>query len=132
MEKIFIVDDEPTLQYFYKKILELNGFEVAGIAENGVEAINMFKSFSNKPKIIIMDHRMPEKTGIEATKEILQIDKRVKILFFSADISIKEEAYSIGAFSFNVKPFTINCLINNINKALECYNSPHLMNTIKE
>ncbi len=94
---------------------------MAGIAENGEEAINMFKSFSNKPKIILMDHRMPEKTGIEATKEILQIDKRVKIIFLSADVSIKEEAYAIGAFSFSEKPFTIKYLINEINKALECY-----------
>ena len=118
-EKIFIVDDEPTLQYFYKKILNLNGFEVAGVAENGVKAIDMFKSFSNKPKIILMDHRMPEKTGIEATKEILQIDKQVKIIILSADVSIEEEIYSIGAYGFTVKPFTINGLINEIKKALE-------------
>ncbi len=94
---------------------------MAGVAENGVKAVDMFKSFSNKPKIILMDHRMPEKSGIEATKEILQIDKRVKIIFFSADVSIEEEAYSIGAFSFNVKPFTITCLIDEIKKALESY-----------
>jgi len=105
---------------------------VAGIAENGDEAINMFKSFSDKPKVILMDHRMPEKTGIEATKEILQIDKRVKIIFLSADSSIKEEAYSIGAFSFKVKPFTLENLINKINNALECYKSPRLINSIKE
>ena len=94
---------------------------MAGNAENGIEAITMFKSFSNKPKIILMDHRMPEKTGIEATKEILQIDKRVKIIFFSADVSIEEEAYSIGAFGFIVKPFSIKCLIDVIKKALESY-----------
>ncbi len=92
---------------------------MAGTAENGVEAIDMFKSFSDKPKIILMDHRMPEMTGIEATKEILQIDKRVKIIFFSADVSIEEEAYSIGAFVFKVKPFTITCLIDEIKRALE-------------
>ena len=70
-----------------------------------------------------MDHRMPEKTGIEATKEILQMDKRVKIIFISADISIKEEAFSIGAFSFWDKPFTIEQLIVEIQNALECYHS---------
>jgi len=123
MEKIFIVDDEPALQYFYKKILILNGFKVAGIAENGEEAVSMFKSFSDKPKVILMDQRMPEKTGIDATKEILKIDKLVKIIFISADISIKEEALSIGAFSFWDKPFTIQQLINEIQNALECNNS---------
>ncbi len=92
---------------------------MAGVAENGVKAINMFKSFSNKPKIILMDHRMPEKSGIEATKEILQIDKRVKIIFFSADARVEEEAYSIGAFGFKVKPFTITCLIDEVKRALE-------------
>ena len=91
---------------------------MAGIAEKGDKAINMFKSFSDKPKIILMDHRMPEKNGIEATKEILQIDKRVKIIFFSGDVSIKEEMYSIGVFSFIAKPFTIKYLINQINKDL--------------
>ena len=64
---------------------------------------------------------MPEMTGIEATKKILQIDKRVKIIFFSADVSIKEEAYSIGAFGFKDKPFTIESLIDEIKKALESY-----------
>ena len=121
MEKIFIVDDEPALQYFLKRILNLYGFEVAGIAENGDVAINMFKSFSNKPKVILMDHRMPEKSGIEAIKVILEIDKRVKIIFLSADVSIKEEAYSIGVFSFNVKPVTAICLIREIKRALESY-----------
>ncbi len=94
---------------------------MAGVAENGVKAIEMFKSFSNKPKIILMDHRMPEKTGIEATKEILQIDKQVKIIFVSADVSIEEKMYSIGVYAFTVKPFTINGLINEIKKALESY-----------
>ena len=94
-----------------------------GVAENGEMAVSMFKELSNKPKVILMDHRMPIKTGIEASKEILQIDKNVKIIFTSADITIKEEAISIGAFSFWDKPFTIDVLIDDIKKAFKCYNS---------
>ncbi len=66
---------------------------------------------------------MPKKNGIEATKEILQIDKNVKIIFISADDSIKEEVLSIGAFSFWDKPFMIESLINKINAALDSYDS---------
>ncbi len=121
MEKILIVDDEPALHYFLKRILNLNGFKVAGIAENGDEAIKMFKSFSDRPKVILMDHRMPEKSGIEATKVILEIDKRVKIIFLSADVNIKEEVYSIGAFSFTTKPLKVKYLIEEIKRALKSY-----------
>ena len=121
VEKVLIVDDEPSLQIFYKEILIMRGFEVAGIANNGIEAVSMFKSFSNKPKVILMDQRMPEMSGIEASKIILQTDKRVKIIFISADASVKEEAISIGAFLFIDKIFTIDELIDAVNRAIESY-----------
>jgi len=81
----------------------------------------MFKSFVIKPKVILMDQRMPEKTGLEASEEILDLDRNVKIIFVSADSSIKEEALSIGAFSFWVKPFILDQLLDEINKAIESY-----------
>lgn len=62
---------------------------------------------------------MPKKNGIEASKEILELDKNVKIIFITADNSIIEEAYSIGAFGIKDKPFTIKELIDDINKALK-------------
>ena len=70
-----------------------------------------------------MDHRMPKKNGIEASKEILEMDKNSKIIFTSADNSVKEEALSIGAFSFKDKPFTVEGLIGDIKNALntDCY-----------
>jgi DNA-binding NtrC family response regulator len=121
IEKVFIVDDEPSLQFFYKKILTIGGFEVAGIASNGKEAVSMFKSFSKKPKVILMDQRMPEMSGIEASKQILQIDNKVKIIVISADASVKEEAISIGAFLFIDKIITVSKMIGAINRAIESY-----------
>ena len=52
-----------------------------------------------------MDHRMPVKNGIEATKEILANSSEIKpkIIFASADKTIKEIALSIGATSFKDK-----------------------------
>jgi two-component system chemotaxis response regulator CheY len=96
-----------------------SGFEVAGIARNGEEAVSMYKQFDEKPSIIIMDHRMPVKNGIEALKEILNIDNSAIIIFASADTGVEEEALSIGAHSFKQKPFNIDYLISNIKNALE-------------
>jgi two-component system chemotaxis response regulator CheY len=121
--EIFIVEDDPAVYFFYKQALDLNGFTLVGLAEDGEEAVSKFKSFSRKPQVILMDHRMPKKNGIDASKEILQIDPQVKIIFISADESIKEEVFTIGVFSFYKKPVKIKKMINEINNALKCYHN---------
>ncbi len=116
---MFSVEDSASLQLFYKTVLIVNGFDLVGIADNGEEAVSMFKSFNIKPKVILMDYRIPIKDGIAAAREILQIDRNSKIIFTTADESIKEEALSLGIFSFMEKPFTINALIDEIKKACQ-------------
>ncbi|TFG21721.1 MAG: response regulator [Promethearchaeota archaeon] len=117
--KIFIVEDDRSLRLLYEKALNLNGYKVVASAENGVDAVNIFKNISEKPDIILMDHRMPLKNGVEAAKEILEIDSSIKIIFVSADNTIKEEALSKGVISFKDKPFSLQRLFNNIEKAMQ-------------
>ncbi len=119
MANVFVVEDEPLLRLFYREIIEEIGFEVAGMARNGEEAVSMYKQFVKKPSITIMDHRMPIKNGIEALKEILRFDNSAIVIFASGDSSVREEALSLGAYSFKQKPFDIDYLISNIKKALE-------------
>ena len=116
---IFIVEDDHSLRLLYEKALQLNVYNVVGSANDGEEAVNMYNRFSSKPEVILMDHRMPIKNGIEAAKEIFQnsIDIKPKIIFVSADRSIKETALSIGVTSFKNKPFSLERLFNNIEKA---------------
>ncbi|TFG00936.1 MAG: response regulator [Promethearchaeota archaeon] len=107
MATIFIIEDDIYLQKLYNKILNTSGHQVVGIANNGDEGVKMYESFFVKPDIIIMDHRMPIKNGIEATKEILKISNHSKIIFASADNSVKNLALSIGAIKFIEKPFSM-------------------------
>ncbi len=58
-----------------------------------------------------MDHRMPVMNGIDAMIEILGSDKNVKIIFASADLTVKEKAISLGATAFLNKPFNIEELV---------------------
>ena len=99
-------------------ILEVLEYQVVGIADNGEKAIQMYKKFPEKPDIVLMDHRMPIKDGIETTKELLLINEHAKILFLSADISIKQLALNSGAVDFLEKPFRVNQLINGIKNIL--------------
>ncbi len=118
MVSILIVEDDASLQFLYKQVLLLNGFTIFGIASNGMEALELFQKHPEKPDVILMDHRMPIKTGLEATREILALDSSAKIIFTSADSSIKKEAFALGIICFKDKPFTIENLISNIKKAV--------------
>ncbi len=114
--KVFIVEDEKNLQFLYEQILTLKGLEILDFANDGEEAISKFSNFPEKPDIILMDNRMPRKDGIEASKEILSQDNRAKIIFLSADASVKKEALSIGAIAFLNKPIDMFKLIKHIFK----------------
>ena len=57
MVSIFIVEDELSLQLIYKNMFAYLGFQVVDIASNGRDAVKMYKSFLEKPDIIIMDYR---------------------------------------------------------------------------
>jgi len=126
MKTIFIAEDDRDLQRLYELLLGMSGFRVLGIANNGEEAIKMFRSFAEKPDIIILDYRMPIKNGIDALKEILQIDHNSRVIFASADKTVEEEVYSYGAMEFLNKPFTHQKLISTLNKCLKSVDIRHL------
>ena len=116
MTSIFIVEDDLSLQRLYEMMLTTYGFKVVDKASNGKEAIEKFMSFSTIPDVILMDHRMPVKNGIDTAIELLKINSHIKILFVSADNSVKERALEIGAVSFIEKPFTVILLQTEINR----------------
>ncbi len=121
MARIFIVDDEPMLHELYDAILVGGGHEIVANAYNGDEAVEIFKGMNDPPEIIIMDHRMPNKDGVETTKEILKINPNTKIIFASADVAVKAAALASGACSFLSKPFAMADLLTGIEEmAAEC------------
>ena len=124
MGTILIVEDDKSTQRLYEMILEKSGHQVIGTAYNGEEAVKLYRTILDKPDIILMDYRMPFKDGIETTKEILQLDinNHSKIIFLSADESIKKKALLIGAISFLKKPLKINNLLNEIEMGLKASN----------
>jgi len=121
---VLIVEDDLSILRLFKIMLESEGFHTFEV-NNGEKVVNMYKSLQEKPDIILMDHRMPIKNGIEVLKEILAIDNHSKIILLSADTSIKNNVLSIGVIKFIKKPFSNNSLIKNIKTVLslsECAN----------
>jgi two-component system chemotaxis response regulator CheY len=115
---VFVVDDEVFIQDLYLNLLALAGHRVVDSAFNGQEAVDKFKALAHPPDLVIMDHRMPVKNGVEATKEIRTIDPGVKVLFISADATAQARAVEAGALEFLEKPFTMDVLYRSIGRCL--------------
>ncbi len=103
--RVLIVDDAIFMRNMIKDIFADEHFEIVGEAANGVEAVEKFKEL--KPDLTTMDIVMPFKSGIEATKEILALNKNAVIIMCSAlgQESLVMEAIEAGAADFVVKPF---------------------------
>lgn len=120
MVSVLIVDDDKFIHKVLERIIELGGHEVVGHASNGAEAIEQFVALEEKPDIILMDERMPVMKGAAATAEILEMDNNTKVLFVSADESVKPKAMEAGAVGFLTKPIRSAHLFDAIEKHTSC------------
>jgi len=116
MTSVLIVDDELFIVELYRDILQLRGYRISGTAFDGEEALRKYHSSQEKPDVILMDHRMPVMNGVEATREIMRMNPRQKIIFVSADVMIEKEARDAGAVEFLSKPFRMDELIEKMNR----------------
>ncbi len=105
--KIFLVDDDESFQLIFKNLLVFNGYAVIGAAYDGEQALSIYRAFSEKPDVVLMDYRLPIKKGLEAAKELLAIDPNINIIGMSSDVSIRQNFHSIGVLNFLEKPFNI-------------------------
>ena len=102
--RVFIADDHQLVRQGLEALLSAKpGVEVIGQAKNGVEAVELAQSLN--PDIILMDLQMPEKDGIEATREIKEknADARILIITSFAEDENVFRAIKAGALGFLLK-----------------------------
>lgn len=116
---VLVVDDAAFMRIKLKDILEKNGYEVVGEAANGIEAVEQYKE--KNPDIVTMDITMPEKDGVEALKEIKEIDPKAIVLMCSAmgQQAMVMDAIRAGAKDFIVKPFDTERVIKALDKVIQ-------------
>lgn len=116
MKRILIVDDAAFIRLALKTMLEKNGFEVVGEAENGIIGVKKYREL--QPDVVTMDITMPEMTGIEALKAIRQMNPKAKVVMVSAmgQESFVKEAIINGATHFLVKPLIEEKVISTLSK----------------
>ncbi len=105
-QKILVADDSNFMQRQIQKALISIGFHNLIFASNGKEAIDLF--FKEKPFLVIMDIKMPQIDGVEATKQIIARVPNAKIVVYSAEENqnILMNGIHEGALEFLIKPLS--------------------------
>ena len=114
-----IVDDAVFMRNILKRIFKENNFKIVAEAETADAGVQAYKEF--RPSLITMDIMMPNKSGLEAIKEIMAFDKDAKILVISSlgqELLIMD-AIELGARDFIVKPFKKEKLMAVVTKILK-------------
>jgi nitrogen regulation protein NR(I) len=116
MQTILIVDDDKSIRYSLKRILEEN-FSIL-TAQNGEEGLIRMKESS--PDLIIMDIKMPGRSGIEVLREMKSIDPKSLVILMTAYGTTETaiEAMKFGAFDYILKPFPIPQMKDLVQKAI--------------
>jgi len=103
--RVLISDDAEYVRLALRRIVSAHGWEVVGEAENGAQAVALYKALA--PDLVLMDIEMPEMDGISAIRAILQASPGAKIVVCAAmgKNNQIQEAVAAGAKDFIIKPF---------------------------
>lgn len=117
--RFLVVDDTSFMRKMTADCLLQFGYEVAGEASNGKEAIQLYEEL--RPDAVLMDLTMPEMSGLDAIKAIIAVNPNAVVLICSAsnqkDLIL--EAMEAGAKGYLLKPFNPNRLQEVIRKYAE-------------
>jgi DNA-binding response OmpR family regulator len=116
MERILVIEDDLAVQRALRRTFELAGFDVA-VAADGAVAMETFRA--TLPDIVVLDLRLPGKSGQDICREIKREASNLPILVLSAttDVLDKVLLLELGADDYVTKPFSPRELLARVRAA---------------
>ncbi|MBO5739069.1 response regulator transcription factor [bacterium] len=111
--KMLLVEDQKLMRIGIKSLFcDYPEMEIIGEASTGKEAVEKAKLI--KPDIILMDLGLPDISGIEATKQILEHNNNIRVIMLTSHISEEEVVLSLqaGASAYVIKDIATEFLMN--------------------
>ena len=117
--RILVVDDIPFIRSLVRDLLVPNGYEIAGEAVNGNDAIRKYDTL--KPDLVLMDIKMDEMNGFNAAKKILEQfpDARIIMITSYGTKEVIVRSMQLGVKDFLVKPFAVQRFLSSVEQALK-------------
>ena len=118
MNKILIIDDEPTIRMLLSRILELEGYEVLK-AKDRATALYTLKN--NEVQVVLCDVFLPDGNGVDMVEELQQLVPAAKIILLTAHGNIPDGVQAIknGAFDYIVKGDDNRKIIPIVSRAMD-------------
>jgi DNA-binding NarL/FixJ family response regulator len=125
---IVVADDHPAMLAAVSEILERHGFDVVGRATDGQQTLALIEEA--KPKVALVDVRMPRLSGIEVAVRAVALSPETAIIFYTAygDRALLSEALDVGARGFVLKEAPLTDLVRAVETVVggEAYVDPVL------
>ncbi|MEX2264040.1 MAG: response regulator [Bryobacteraceae bacterium] len=117
---ILVVDDEPMVRNAVKSMLERYGYE-AVLAENGQEAVDLFRVLAEKISVVLLDMTMPVMGGEEALRQLKLIRPDVPVILSSGynEVETIRRFTGKGLAGFIQKPYSATTLAEKIKTVLD-------------
>ncbi|TWU33310.1 response regulator [Novipirellula artificiosorum] len=123
-KRLLIVDDALFMRKRIREIAESAGWEIAGEAEDGEQAVALYQQ--ENPDLVTLDIVMPKLDGVSALKQLMQHDPQARVVMVSAVNQRPKlaECIQAGAIDFIVKPFEKAMLREFFEKSLAAEDKP--------
>lgn len=108
---VLVADNELTIRKVVETLLKRTGLRVL-LAEDGAEAVELFKQHATEIRFVLLDLTMPKLDGVEVLAELRRIQPGVKAILMSGydAANVTERSVTEGFVAFIAKPFGLQKL----------------------
>ncbi len=119
-ERILLVDDEPQIVQMEKQMLERLGYKVTELTDSSA-ALHVFRNAPDEFDLVITDMTMPRITGIELSRELMQIRPDIPVILCTgfSELVTREKAMERGIREYIMKPILKGEMAKSIRRVLE-------------
>lgn len=117
MPKVFIIDDDQTMVYLLRTLLEMDGFEVAEVQDWNtiLETIQ-----AESPDLVLMDYFLPDLDGLELLTQLRATPNLAGVrIIMASGMDVSDQCMDVGADAFLLKPYTPEQLVEIIKEYVD-------------
>ena len=114
---LLVIDDEPSVGRSLDRVFTDRDWKVA---VTHTAADGLARAEADRPRVVLLDHNLPDGTGSDVLPRLLELDPRVRVIVVTAhgDTALAVRLIKAGATDFLTKPYDLDHLVHTVETAL--------------